>query len=52
LLKLVYEIEQINKVARPASVNFEKKFDHKRKKEVLTATIYLQNIRMSEDESN
>jgi len=51
LLKLVYELEYINVVARPASVNFEKRFDHKRKKEVLTLTMYLQNIRMTNYEN-
>lgn len=45
LLKLVYELEQNKSVARPASVNFEKKFDYKRKRDVLTLTMYLQNIR-------
>lgn len=47
LLKLVYELEQNQSIARPTSVNFEKKFDHKRKKDVLTLTMYLQNIRMT-----
>lgn len=51
LLKLVYELEQKVKVARPASVNFEKKFDHKRRKEVLSVTIYLQNLRLIKNES-
>jgi hypothetical protein len=49
LLKLVYELEQNQSIARPTSVNFEKKFDHKRKKEVLTLTMYLQNIRMTNE---
>jgi hypothetical protein len=52
LLKLVYEIEQKNKVARPVSVNFQKAFDFKRKKDVLTLTLYLQNIRMNNHEEN
>ena len=46
LLRLVYELEQKVKIARPASVNFEKKFDHKRRKDVLSVTIYLQNLRV------
>jgi hypothetical protein len=51
LLKLVYELEQNTIVARPASVNFEKKFDYKRKKDILTLSMYLQNIRMKNHES-
>jgi hypothetical protein len=51
LLKLVYELEQNNNVARPASVNFEKKFDYKRKKDILILTMYLQNIRLKAHES-
>jgi hypothetical protein len=51
LLKLVYYLEQEAKVARPASVNFEKKFDFRRKKDVLTVSIFLQNIRMNKNES-
>jgi len=50
LLRLVYELEQKIKIARPASVCFEKKFDNKRKREVLTVSIYLQNIRMNKNE--
>lgn len=44
LLKLLYELEQKVGLGRPASVNFEKKYDFKRKRHVLTMTIYLQTI--------
>lgn len=51
LLKLVYELEQKVKIARPASVNFEKKFDHKRRRDVLSVTIFLQNLRFIKNEN-
>ena len=46
LLRLIYELEHKNKVGKVASVNFNYFMDTKRKKQVLTATIYLQNIRI------
>jgi hypothetical protein len=46
LLRLVYELEHKNKVGKLTSVNFNSFMDTKRKKLVLTATIYLQNIRI------
>lgn len=44
LLNLLFFLEQEMKIGRPGSVKFIKKFDNKRKKEVLTIEIYLQNI--------
>lgn len=52
LLRLLYELEQKSKIGRPTSVRFEKTFDHKRRKAVLTLTIYLQNIKLSENENS
>jgi hypothetical protein len=46
LLKLLHEIEFKNGVSRPSSVSFVKKHDIKRKKEILTMEIFLQNIRV------
>lgn len=44
LLKLLYKLEYKVGVGRPASVDFEKYYDFKRKKETLQLTIYLQTI--------
>ncbi len=44
LLQLIYELEHKNKVGKVSSVSFNSFMDNKRKKQVLTATIYLQNI--------
>lgn len=44
LLKLLYKLEYKVGVGRPASVDFEKYYDFKRKKEILQLTIYLQTI--------
>jgi hypothetical protein len=45
-LLLLHNIEYINRTGRPASVQFIKSFDNKRKQEILNMTIYLQNIRI------
>lgn len=44
LLQLLYYLEQEMKIGRPGSVRFLSSFDNKRKKEVLSLEIYLQNI--------
>lgn len=46
LLKLVYELENKNKVGKVASVSFNSSMDNKRKQLVLNVTLYLQNIRV------
>lgn len=46
LLRLIYELEHKNKVGKVTSLSFNSFMDTKRKKQVLTATIYLQNIRI------
>jgi hypothetical protein len=51
LLKLVYEMEQHNKVGRLSSVGFKSYIDTKTKKLVLNLTIYLQNI-LIKDQDN
>jgi hypothetical protein len=48
LLNLLYELEQKQKIARVTSAVFKSQFDHKRKKKVLTLTVYLQNIQIKE----
>ncbi len=45
LLKLVYELEQVHPMGRIASVQYRKFKDTKTRKQVLTATIHLQNIK-------
>lgn len=45
LLKLVYNLEQQNKLGKIASVNYKTQKDFKTKEMILTATIYLQNIK-------
>jgi hypothetical protein len=50
LLKMVYLLEQKNKTGRLSSVLFSLKFDNKRKKEILSLTLYIQNIQLNSDE--
>lgn len=50
LLKLVYLLEQKNKTGRLSSAFFSMKYDMKRKKEVLSLTLYIQNIQVYSDE--
>jgi len=50
LLKIVYMLEQESKMGRVSSVLFSLKFDTKRKKEVLSLTLYIQNIQIHADE--
>ena len=50
LLKMVYLLEQKSKMGRVSSVLFSLKFDTKRKKEVLSLTLYIQNIQVHSDE--
>jgi len=45
LLKLVYILEQKNKLGKIAAVNYKTQKDFKTKETVLTATVYLQNIK-------
>jgi hypothetical protein len=45
ILNLVYTIEQKNKLGKIASVNYKTQKDFKTKEIILTATIYLQNIK-------
>ena len=46
-LLLLHNLEYVNRTGRPASVQFLKTFDNKRKQEILNMTIYLQNIRIT-----
>lgn len=46
LLQLVYLLEQKNKIGRVSSASFILKFDNKRKKDILSLVIYLQNIQL------
>ncbi|MDB5274739.1 MAG: hypothetical protein JWO58_3106 [Chitinophagaceae bacterium] len=50
LLKLVYLLEQKNKSGRVSSVCFSSKYDTKRKKEVLSLILYIQNIQVYANE--
>lgn len=45
LINLVYILEQKNKLGKVASVKYQLKKDFKTKEMVLTATIYLQNVK-------
>lgn len=49
LLKLLFELEKEKQIARPASVSYRMEYDHKRKKQVLSMTIYLQNISVNNE---
>jgi hypothetical protein len=46
LLKMVYLLEQKNKMGRISSVLFSLKYDNKRKKEILSMILYIQNIQL------
>ncbi len=48
LLALVYELEQKKKIGKVSSVIYQTKKDNATKRLVLTATIYLQNIKKQE----
>ena len=50
LLKMVYLLEQKNKAGRLSSAFFSLKYDNKRKKEVLSLTLYIQNIQTYSNE--
>ena len=50
LINLVYILEQKSKVGKVSSVHYQLKKDLKSKEMVLTATIYLQNVKKKEDE--
>ncbi len=50
LLKLVYLLEQKSKIGRVSSVSFTLNFDNKRKKDVLSLSIYVQNIQLHANE--
>lgn len=47
LLKLVYQLEQVQRIGKVSSVHFQAKEDVKTKRLVLTASLYLQNIKIS-----
>lgn len=47
LLKLVYQLEQIQRTGKVAAVHFIAKEDLKTKRLMLTASLYLQNIKKS-----
>lgn len=48
LIKLVYELEQVQKIGRVTSVNYKRVKDRKTKKVVLIASIYLQHIQFNQ----
>ena len=50
LVNLVYILEQKSKLGKVASAHYQLKKDLKSKDMVLTATIYLQNVKKKEDE--
>lgn len=50
LLKMVYLLEQKSKMGRVSSVSFSLKYDTKRKREVLSLILYIQNIQVYADE--
>ena len=50
LVNLVYILEQKSKLGKVASTHYQLKKDLKSKDLVLTATIYLQNVKKKEDE--
>jgi len=50
LVKMIYLLEQKSKIGRVSSVKFDLKYDYKRKKEVLSMTLYIQNIQLHADE--
>lgn len=50
ILKLVYILEQKHKVGKVASVKYQLKKDFKTKEMLLTATVFIQNIKKKEHE--
>lgn len=50
LLKLVYILEQKNKVGKVASVKYQLKKDFKTKEMLLTASVFIQNIKKNDHE--
>ncbi len=50
LIKLVYQLEQKNKLGKIASVRYQLKKDFQAKEPVLTAAIYLQNVKKQQHE--
>ena len=50
LINLVYILEQKNKLGKVASVNYQLKKDFKTKEMLLTATVFLQNIKKKQHE--
>lgn len=50
LLKLVYILEQKNKVGKVASVKYQLKKDFKTKEMLLTASVFIQNIKKKDHE--
>ena len=50
LIKLVYLLEQKSTYGKVASVKYQIKKDFKTKEEVLTATVYIQNIKKQQHE--
>jgi hypothetical protein len=52
LLRLLHELEQVNKIGRVSSVDFKSYIDTKTKRTELSLTIYLQNIVITESEND
>jgi hypothetical protein len=50
-LRLVYNLEQVNKLGRVASVNFSMKKDYVSKSSSLNTTVYIQNIKNESNEN-
>jgi len=50
LLNLIYQLEQKNNAGRVASVNFKTRKDYKTRQLILSATIYIQNIKKKANE--
>lgn len=51
LLKLVYLLEQEYKLGKVASVNYKMVKNYKARENILTATVYVQNIKKKENEN-
>ena len=50
ILKLIYNLEQKNKIGKVASVKYQLKKDFKTKEMVLTASVFIQNIKKTDHE--
>ena len=50
LLNLVYQLEQKNKIGKLASLKFQRKKDNETKNTTLLATVYLRNIKKTNNE--